>query len=182
MSSDATPSDADSISTLTDPEAVRDRTDVTGREHARTRDDRDHCGTSSAGQAVVGVRNDAGEVLLLVNREIGIAVLPHGTVPEEGDWAETARTDAAATTGIEFALQGVELVRRVEHRLEGEDGPHAVTHQVVFRGSAAGGTIDDCKRSPEAGSDAWTAGWYDGLPDGIDAPEGVSGEDLRLFL
>lgn len=202
MSHDATParSDSDSIRTLTDPEALRDRSDVDFDIHTRRRESRDHCGATTAGQAVVGSRNDAGELLLLVHEEEGIALLPHGTVDggvpaseasgdssaerseSDVDWAETARTDAAGKTGIEFDLETVERVRRVEHRLEGEEEPHATTHQVVFRATPAGGEIDDCKRSAEAGSDAWTAGWFDGLPDDVEAPEGVSGDDVRLFL
>lgn len=185
MSRDARspPADADDpLATLADPAALRDRPDVQFEDHTRVREDRDHCGTASAGQAVVGVRNDDGELLLLVNREAGIALLPHGSVVEGGDWAATARDDAEGQTGVEIELDGTEVARRVEHRLEGEDDPHAVTHHVVFRGSATGGEIRDCKQSADAGSDPWTAGWYDGLPEGVEPPEGTPGEDLRLFV
>lgn len=181
--SDSTNADADDqFATFTDPEDLRDRQDVSFDDHTRLRENRDHCGTASAGQAVVGVRNDADELLLLVNREAGIALLPHGSVEPGGDWAATAREDTQGQTGIGVELDGVEAVRRVEHRLEDEDEPHATTHQVVFHGSPTGGEIRDCKLSADAGSDAWIAGWYDGLPDGVEPPEGTPGEDLRLFV
>lgn len=176
-------SDADDpLRALADPETLRDRPDVPFDVTPRPREDRDHCGTETAGQAIAGVENDAGELLLLVNREEGIALLPHGSVGQEDDWIAAARDGVRGQTGIAVEVDGIETVRRVEHVLEDEDESHATTHHVVFRGTATGGEIRECKRSADAGSDPWTAGWYDGLPDGVELPEGTPGDDLRLFL
>lgn len=174
-----------SLESLTDPGSLREHPAVSFHRETAVHDDRDHCSSDVDGRAVVGVTNEDGELLLLVNRELGVAVLPHGTVAADstasGDWATVARRDAEGQTGISIELDGIDAVRAVDHVVDGED-PHARTHRVVFRASPVDGEIQACKRDAAAGSDDWTAGWYDECPEGVAAPDGGPGDDLALFL
>lgn len=165
---------------LPDLESLRERADVPFDEETRICENRDHLAVD--GQAAVGVTNDEGQHLLLVNRDLSIALLPHGAVEPGDDWAAAARRGVEGQTGISIALDGVEAVRVVDHVLEGKRRPHARTHRVVFRGSPIGGEIQPCKRSPAAGSDRWVADWFDGLPDGVAPPDDGAEADLRLFV
>lgn len=170
----------DATDSLTDFDALRDRP-VPVSEDRRVREDRDHCGTERAGEAVVGVENDAGEILLLVNHDAGVALLPHGLVQSGDDWAAVARDGVEGKTGIPVELDGVEHAWEVDHVVEGED-LHTTTRRVVFRGSPRTTDVQECKRSAEAGSDDWVAGWFDGLPEDVAPPEGGPEKDLSLFV
>lgn len=172
----------DPIETLTDLEVLREREDVPVVEHTVEHENLNHCSTDIAGRIAVGVTDGDDRLLLLCNDEIGIALLPHGTVDQGEDWAGAARRETESQTGVEIALDSVEYVRDIDHVLEGEGDPHASNVGIVFAGSPTGGEIQDCKQSADAGSDDWRASWFDGLPDGIDVPEGGPGKDLELFL
>lgn len=172
----------DTIETLGDHETLREREDVPVVKHTVEHEEIDHCSTDIAGRIAVGVTDGDDRLLLLCNDELGIALLPHGTVAHGEDWADAARRETEGLTGVEIALDDVELVREIDHVLEEDAEPHASNVGIVFAGSPTGGEIQDCKRSTDAGSDDWRAGWFDGLPDGIDVPEGGPGEDLALFL
>lgn len=176
-------SDTDDRTTLTDPESLLGREDIDIAAETNVHEDSDHCGIGNAGRAVAGVQNDEGEFLVLVNEEIGIAIMPNAVVDEGGDWAATARDDVEATTGISIAIDDVEAIRDVDHRMEEESDPHTTTWRVLFRARPTGGGIQDCKQSADAGSDDWRADWVQTLPDGIDpAPEGGPRADLQWFL
>lgn len=174
--------DGGDLQTLPDPVALRGRTDVPFEAETVIREDRDHCGVRIDGRAVVGVRNDAGELLVLVNPDLGIALLPHGDVEPGDDWAATARREVEALMGVAIELEGIEVVRVVDHVVDGEDDPHATTTRVLFHASAVGGEIQACKASAEAGSDRWKATWVDELPADVTPAEGGPGDDLRSFL
>lgn len=168
--------------TLPDPAALRRCGDVPFEAETAIREDRDHCGVRIDGRAVAGVRNDAGELLVLVNPDLGIALLPHGDVEPGDDWASTARREVEALTGVAIELEGIEVVRTVDHVVDGEDDPHATTTRVLFHASAVGGEIQACKESAEAGSDRWEAAWVDELPADVTPADGGPGDDLRSFL
>lgn len=170
----------DPIDSLTDPEALRGRTGVPFSQ--QTSEHEDHCSIGVAGRVAVGVTDGDGRFLLLCNDELGIAIMPHGTVDADENWAAIARREAEGQTGIAVGLDEIVAVRAVDHLVEGTDEPHCSTHRVVFAGSPAGGEIHDCKRSADAGSDTWRAGWFERLPEALAAPEGVPGDDLELFL
>lgn len=165
---------------LSDPETIREQGTVPFDEEVRTHDNRGHCADGIDGNAVVGVRNDDGELLVLENPDLSVALLPHATV-EDGDWADMARRGVEGQTGIGAELEGIEAVRAVNHVLEEADEPHYRTHRVVFRASPTGGEIRECKRSAGAGSDGWRAGWVNDLPEGISSHEGGPRADLELF-
>lgn len=165
---------------LQNPSRLRNREDVLITSETQTHDDADYCVAELAGQIVVAVENDDGELLLLGNDEFGIVVLPHGNVEEGDDWAATAREEIEALTGISISLDDVEILRQIEHVADGE--PHGTTFRVVFTGRPVGGTIQECKQSADAGNDNWWAFWASDLPADLDVPGGGPGDDLRHFL
>lgn len=173
---------AQALDSLTNPEGLRDRDDVTFTTETRRHDDVDHCGVDVAGQAIAGIENDDSELLLLLNDELGVAVLPHASVERGDDWAAVARQGVENQTGISVTLDHIEAVRQVDHVVADAGKPHTTTHRVLFAGRPAGGEIHDCKRAASAGSDDWRAGWFTDLPDAIEMPGDGPGDDLQHFL
>lgn len=173
----------DGTEPITDPTTLQSREGVRATTERLEHESSDHCGVGTVGRSAIDVRNDDGEHLLLINDGPGIAVLPNETVEPGGDWAAAAREGAAGQTGISASLDAVLAVRTVEHLLPDESESHQRTHRLVFRASPTGGEIRDCKRSAEAGSDDWRAGWFERLPPGVSpAPEGGPRDDLQLVL
>lgn len=170
---------ADPTDHLTDPDAIAERDGVCATSETVTHADRDHRASDLEGRAVVGVTNDANELLVLIADELGVALLPHGDVEPGGDWTQAAREGVAGQTGIDVSLESVAAVRTVDHVVDGTST--ATTHRVVYGASPVGGEIRACKRSAEAGSDAFRAAWIDDLPAGIEAPEGGPRTDLLEF-
>lgn len=168
---------------ITDPTALFAREGVHATTERLEHEGEDHCGVGTAGRAVVDVRNDAGEHLLLVNDAFGAAILPNGVVEPDGDWAAAAREGVREKTGIEVDLEAILAVRAVDHVLPGEDAPHLRTHRVVFRGSPVDGDVRDCKQTADDGSDPWRADWFDGIPPTVSLPpESGPRNDLQLAL
>lgn len=171
---------------LTDPATLRDRDDVRVSSDTQVHEDADHCSRGVAGRVAVGVTDADGRTLLLCNDDHGVALLPHGDVEADEEWLAATRREIEAQTGVEIDLEGIELLRDVDHRVEAEDEPHCHTYGIVFRASPTGGAIQHCKESAEAGSDGWYADWFEAipedLPDGVSIPEGGPGEDLALIV
>lgn len=129
-----------------------------------------------------GTENGAGETLVLADDETGIALLPHGTVENGEDWCDAATEAVAALTGITVELEEAVAVREVDHVVGGD--VEATTHRLVFTGRPAGGAIQECKRSAEAGRDGWLAAWYETLPEGVTPPpeEGPRADMTLTFV
>jgi len=172
----------DEAKSITDPTTYRDRSGVESRDEVNDHDGTEHCGTGTVGRAIVDVRNDDGEHLLLVHDEVGVAILPNETVDPGEDWAAVAREAAAGYTGIEIKLEAILSVGTVEHTVPDQDDPQLTTTRAVFRGSPVGSEIDECKRAAENGSDEWRVEWCSDLPEGISPPEGGPERDLELVL
>lgn len=168
------------IEHLADPDPIAEREDVHTSSETVIHERRDHAGTDVDGHAIVGVTNDEGKLLVLIEAGRGIAILPHGTVEAGDDWATVARQGVEGLTGVSVAIDATVAVRRVTHVVDGSE--HTTTHRVVFSGSADGGEIRECKRSADAGDDGWEARWVEALPDGVSPPEGGAGNDLEVFL
>ncbi|NHN61318.1 MULTISPECIES: hypothetical protein [Halorussus] len=166
---------------LTDPETLRDREDVRFTEETVVRGDRDHCATDIAGRAVVGVTDGAGAVLLAIHEADQVGMLPHGPVDPGDDWAEVARDTVEPVTGVPFELDGVEVVRELDHVVEGEDEPHSSTHNVIFRASLADAAAREADPSLDE-NDHWNAGWFDEVPDELVPDEGPVEDDVRMFV
>lgn len=202
-SPDRTAETDDMFDSLEDPVELRGVEGVEATSETREHEDFDHCCAELAGRVAVAVENDDGELLLLRNDDLGIAVLPHGDVEAGEDWAGVARAETEALTGVSVSLDAVEVLREIDHDVEGggsaRDGeigsldgessahngggkPHRTTYRLVFAGRAVGGEIQDCKRSTEAGSDAWWACWASDLPERVEIPPGGPGDDLRYVL
>jgi len=171
----------DTDSTI-DPQAIKRRSGVRATTEQTPHESRDHCSTGTVGRAVVGVTNDADELLLLVNDEHGVALLPNETAEPDDSWLDVAGEAVAGQTGISADVAEILAVRTVEHVTEDDEDPHLTTHRVVFAATATGGEIRECKRHAENGSDGFRAGWFDGLPDGIDPAPGGASNDVGLFL
>ncbi|WP_435181892.1 hypothetical protein [Halorussus sp. AFM4] len=167
---------------LTDPERLRDREGVRFTEETVVREDRDHCATDVAGRAVVGLTDGAGAVLLAIHETDAVGMLPHGPVDPGEDWAEVARDTVELVTGVPFELDGVEVVRGLDHVAEDEDEPHASTYNVVFRASLA----DEAARATDPSldeNDHWNADWFDSVPDDLLPDDGGRvADDVRLFV
>ncbi|WP_137286203.1 NUDIX domain-containing protein [Halorussus salinisoli] len=171
------------VESFSDPEILRDRAGVRFTHEEAVHDDRDHCNTDIDGRAVVGVTNDAGEVLLAVHREESVAMLPHGGVEPGDDWAAVARQTVEITTELPFEIDGVKVVREIDHFAKGEDEPHATTYGVVFHASLTGDPKSASAESPSHDdNEHWDADWFgeapENTPEGFDLPE----DDIRLFV
>lgn len=142
-------------------------------------EDADYCARDTDGRVVVGVTNDAGEVLLLVDADRSHAILPNCHV-EDGDWEGVARETVAESTGVPVALHGPSFVRVVDHRLEGEEEPRERTYHVVFAASPESDGAD----TPEPSCDdpEWSAGWYDEVPVVFDDGDSDVLADIGRFL
>lgn len=139
----------------------------------------DYCARDTDGRVVVGVTNDAGEVLLLVTADGDHAILPNCHV-EDGDWEGVARRTVEESTGVDIDLDGPELVRAVDHCLADEEDVRERTHHVVFGASPLGDGTDASE--PSCDDPEWTAGWYDEVPVTFDDADGDVLADIQRFL
>lgn len=163
--------------TSIDPERLfeAERTDTERR--AYTHESTDYCEAAAAGRTIVGVTDEEGRVLLLVNPGENHAILPNETVAPGESWATVGRNRVEELAGIDVALDSVERVRRVEHVVEGESTART-THHVVF-----GATVASAEMSLDGlCDDDWTVGWHDDLPVETDEDEAGVLDDIRLFL
>jgi hypothetical protein len=166
----------DTLSTA-DLAALREDTRVPFVDARIDHPDADHCSTDTAGRAVAGITNDAGEVHLLRHEESGMPLLPHQPVASEADdWAAAARSIVDGWDGL--AVDTVELVREVDHHVDGETDPHTTTKLVLFGGSATGDAATDLA----VPGDEWTADWHARPPAGIDDLDSPLRDDLAYFF
>jgi uncharacterized protein YunC (DUF1805 family) len=183
---DASPTDSGTdftLDSLADPEDLREDEEVRFTDEEAIHDDRDHCNVDIEGRAVVGVTNDAGEVLLAVHKEEGVAMLPHGAVESGDDWVAVARRKAGITTDLDFVIDRVEVVREIDHFAEGEDEPHATTYGVVFHASFVGDPESTSAENPShPDNEHWDADWFGAVPENIPEGFGLVEDDIRLFV
>jgi hypothetical protein len=180
---DAPSAEEHTIESFSDPEDLRDREAVRFTHEEAVHDDRDHCNVDIEGRAVVGVTNDAGEVLLAVHKEEGVAMLPHGAVESGDDWVAVARRKGEITTDLDFEIGGVEVVREIDHFAEGEDEPHATTYGVVFHASFVGDPESTSAENPShPDNEHWDADWFGAVPENTPEGSGLVEDDIRLFV
>lgn len=182
---------ASTIEPLTDPETLRGREDVEFREKASVEHQHhfDLYGPID-GMAVVGTTNDTGEVLLLVNRNAGQAMLPYGRVEFGADYATVGQQSIEELTGVAVGINGVTRVRRKRYRPEdggtesapGSGDRETTGYDVVFRASPVGdrAVMDDSDIGDR--NDDWEVGWFDAVPVDTDTVNGAVVADVRLFL
>ncbi len=164
-----------------DPEEVQSRDGVRATTEHQPHDSPDHCGVGTVSRAVTGVKNGAGEHLLLVNDEAGVALLPNKTVDADDEWLSTASETVEGPTSITVDIDEILAVRTVEH-VRPDDEHHLTTHRIVFSATPTGGSIRDCKLTTDKGSDDWRAGWFDELPEDIETPPSGPANDFELLL
>lgn len=162
-----------------DPEQLFADGDVDTERRTYTHEDPDHCETGAVGRSIVGVTDEAGRLLLVVDPDAETLILPNDTVEPGGDWRAAGRDRVEAMAGIEASLDDVVLVRRVEHEIEGSGCARtATTHHVLFEASV----------DPDAALDGlcedndWELGWYDEVPFEFDDHGTGALEDVSLFL
>ena len=164
-----------------DPETLRERPGVPFREETE-RIDPDVEGVRADlatldSHVVVGVTNDAGEVLLMDDGEHGwtLAAVP---VETGDDWLAAGRSGVAELTDICVTIDRAERVRRVDYHVGDETDPHVTVYSVVVR--AAPVTGRPVAPSPIiAGEPIPDVGWFDAVPEGVDGPVA---DDIRQFL
>ncbi|ELZ86130.1 hypothetical protein C453_09943 [Haloferax elongans ATCC BAA-1513] len=159
---------------LPDPAVLADREDIDYCEHTFVHEDGDFCERDYAGRAIVGVTNDAGEVLLQIHQESGAGVLPNVKVASDDDYVAEAVRGVSEQTGIDVEIEGIECCRLAKHDVEGEDTSIDATTHVVL--SASPVSDDD----PHSDTDGVTAEWRDAVPE---ANRGLpADDDVRLFV
>ena len=156
-----------------DPQAVADRDGVETDERTYVHEDTDHCEADAAGRVIVGVTNERGEALLLVDHERSIALLPNATVDAGESWRAAARRAVADEVGVDVSLDGPVCVRTIEHTTEQSETPHTETVHVVFDASAP----DDAE--PAVSEDSpFKVGWFETLPFDVSAAHPAQGDAL----
>jgi hypothetical protein len=140
--------------------------------------------------AVVGVTDADGRVLCRDDDSHGWT-LPATTVPDDGDWAATARRELGASLDAPLALSFSERIRHVAITVDDpEDARRTDAYDVVFPAR-----IDDTRADEDdvqsvdddarAGETTETLGdddalaWFDAVPAEQD---GALAGDIRLFL
>jgi hypothetical protein len=172
------------VGPITEPERVADRDGVAWTTSEYEHDSPDHCEDGVAGRAVVCVERADGAVLVRSNESEPTVLPPTGVVEPGGDWAAVARETVPAATGVPVELDGVLVVRRVDHVVDGTT--HQTTHHVVFHGRptesgdpAADGVGDTA--AVDAG-EGWTTAWIDRLPAPLRGVDADPFDDLRSVL
>lgn len=169
---------------VSDPEASIDRDDIEQFERTYLHADADYCEADATGRAIVGVTNDASEVLLLVHWEGPHVVLPNCTVDADEDWAAVGRRTVEEATGVTVAIEAPERVRTIDHVVEGETDPLGTSQHVVF--SASPVAVESERDEPETDDEDWEVGWFDEIPVPVDADQPVAVadaiDDVRSFL
>jgi hypothetical protein len=168
----------DTIAVPDDPTELADRDDVEEVTQPFVHEDDDYCEAAYAGRAIVGVTNDADELLLIVAENRESAVLPSPKVDHDGDWTAAAREEVEAVAGIDVRITGVERVRHAEQILGGGGEPVDVTTHLVL---AAEPVADDPDLAPPE-DESWTVEWQDSYPHDVLDEDSPSGDDVRLFL
>ncbi|QCC51349.1 NUDIX hydrolase [Halapricum salinum] len=157
-----------------DPQAVADRAGVETDQRTYVHEDADHCEADAAGRVIVGVTNERGEALLLVDHERSIALLPNATVDAGESWRAAGRHAVADETGVEVSLDRPARVREIEHTTERSETPHTETVHVVFEASAQG---EADPRVPE--DSPFEVGWFETLPFDVSAAHPAQGDALE---
>ncbi|MCU4719345.1 hypothetical protein [Halapricum hydrolyticum] len=162
-----------------DPEAAAGRRGISYEERTYVHESTDHCEADGEGRVVVGVTDEEGAALLLVDQDRSIAMLPNATIDAGDGWLPAGRRAVADATGLEVTIGDPVRVRRIEHTTEESDTPHNATWHVVFRASPTG-----C--DPAAPDDTpFEAGWYERLPVEMSDDPSTRGDalaDVRSFL
>lgn len=161
---------------LFDPETLRDEAEVEFTEATRVHEDEDHCSVGIEGKAVVGVTDDDGELLLVVDDERKFATLPAGNVESDDDWAAVGKDRTEHLLELPIELDGPKRVREVEHVTEEDEQAHATSYEVIF---AASPTADPSRATD--GCD-WRAEWVEAFPENVDNDGGPAEADVRLFV
>lgn len=172
---DTTPN---TVAVPSDPTELAARDDVDEVTDTFPHGDEDHCEADYAGRAIVGVTNDAGEVLVVVDRDASHAVLPSPKVEYDGDWTGTAREELADIAEMEIRITGVERVRHAEHVLEGDDEVFDETTHVVL----AAEPVADDHELPDLGGEHWSLEWHDSFPTELIEDGTAEAHDARLFV
>jgi len=157
-----------------DPQTVAGRSAVETAERTYVHEDTDHCEADAAGRVIVGVTNEHGEALLVVDHDRSIAVLPNATVDADEGWRAAARRAVADETGLTVTLDGPVCVRTIEHTTEQSETPHNETFHVVFDAA----TRDDSELTVPEDS-PFEVGWYDTFPVEGSATHSAQGDALR---
>lgn len=175
MTGDESIETADGIEDI-GPERLYGADDVPTEERTYDHDDAGHCEAEAAGRAIVGLTAPDGRVLLVTNPEAEHALLPNAVVEPGEDWAAAARDRISGMAGIDPTLEAIELVRRVEHVVDGETV--STTHHVLFAASAPDDRIPDglCDDND------WELGWYDRVPYADGSDDGGATADVGRFL
>ena len=160
------------MDSLSDPGRLfeDDRVDWRDRGHAVGAEAFDAVRERVDSHAVVGVTDATGRVLCRHDESHGWT-LPAATVPDDGDWAATARRDLGASLDATLALSFPKRVRHVAITVDDStDARRADAYDVVFPARLT----DDVQVDDD---DALA--WFDAVPPDQD---GALADDLRLFL
>lgn len=184
---------------FTDPEVLRERTDVLFERETRVVNDRSAFNGREAwaGMASAGVVNDDGEVLL-VNAPDGWT-LPVTPVDPGAAWAPEIRAWVAQKTGVAVDVERPERVTRVAYRLADAEHRQTVGYDVVFRATPTGEEtamdyLNAKRASEDRGAqsapgnrpqsdddDRWDAAFFDHVPADVEDDSDVV-DDVEWFV
>jgi len=163
-----------STSSLTDPDALRDRDDVVVEERERPMPDEKFEALRErydaiAGVVQVGLTND-GEVLLWGDED---AAPPGGSVGDGDDWVAAARDAMEALTGQSVSVDEPLLLEVTYFHREGDEGERFPAPSVHFAASLDNPDAE-WVADPEA-PEGYENPMFEGLPelDWYDSTEGV---------
>lgn len=160
------------MDSLSDPGRLfeDDRVDWRDRGHAVDAAAFDAVRERVDSHAVVGITDGDGRVLCRYDESHGWT-LPATTVPDDADWATTARRELGASLDATLALSFPERVRHVAITVDDDaNARRADAYDVVFPARIG----DDLRVN-----DTDALAWFDAVPPKQD---GALAEDVRLFL
>lgn len=185
-----TGTDSDGVESLTEPETLRERADVPDTEVRRTLDDRAFEGmqnhySSIDGVVQVGVTTDDGRLLLQGSVESGNWAPPGGSIPPGEDWVTAARRTMETQTGVDIAIDTVELYEHLVFEHEDDPDRRFSAPGVSFAASVVDAPAEflddpDIVEHPQLAEDHdQTFAWFETVP--ADARENHV-EHIEMFL
>lgn len=165
------------IESLTDPETVRDRDDVSVHELTETVDGRTFDLIDDLGNRTpIGLRNEDGEVWIMKESAEGAWTIPSIPVEPDEDYAKAGKAGVEAYTGIEITLDALEGIWHFEATHQ-ETGETTTRYFVVYSASPVQEDADRSIPTAEVSHEDRPAasGWVSELPA---AAADVPGTDI----
>lgn len=131
--------------------------------------------------AVVGITTGEGEVLLMNDGSHGWTLTAFAVEAGE-DWVAAGRRRVENLTGVAVDIDRPERIRQYNVRIEDETDRQTTIHDVIFRASPVADACVAAEMVTGIDDDIQDIGWFEELPDDVDADDSDPVDDIRLFL